>query len=135
MPAKTLELLEWPRLAAHLSTFTQTKLGSLVAQRLVPPDALAESLHLLQQTQEVVELESHVNGSLSFDGIQDIGPSLARVSLQGILNGFELLHIATTLSAARQLRRTVDRFPELVNLNRFRSADVPRTGARDSPLY
>jgi DNA mismatch repair protein MutS2 len=117
MPAKTLELLEWPRLAAHLSTFTQTKLGSLVAQQLVPPDALAESLHLLQQTQEVVELESHVNGSLSFDGIQDIGPSLARVSLQGILNGFELLHIATTLSAARQLRRTVDRFPELVNLN------------------
>jgi DNA mismatch repair protein MutS2 len=117
MPAKTLELLEWPRLAAHLSTFTQTKLGSLVAQQLVPPDALAESLHLLQQTQEVVELESHVNGSLSFDGIQDIGPSLARVSLQGILNGFELLHIATTLSAARQLRRAVDRFPELVNLN------------------
>jgi DNA mismatch repair protein MutS2 len=119
MPAKTLELLEWPRLATHLSTFTQTKLGSLVAQQLVPPDALAESLHLLQQTQEVVELESHVNGSLSFDGIQDIGPSLARVSLQGILNGFELLHIATTLSAARQLRRTVDRFPELVNLNRL----------------
>jgi DNA mismatch repair protein MutS2 len=27
------------------------------------------------------------------------------------------LHIATTLSTARQLRRTVDRFPELVNLN------------------
>jgi DNA mismatch repair protein MutS2 len=119
MPAKTLELLEWPRLAAHLSTFTQTKLGSLVVQRLVPPDALAESLHLLQQTQEVVELESHVNGSLSFDGIQDIGPSLGRVSIQGVLNGFELLHIATTLSAARQLRRMVDRFPELVNLNRL----------------
>ncbi|NJM78124.1 MAG: endonuclease MutS2, partial [Acaryochloridaceae cyanobacterium RU_4_10] len=117
MPAKTLELLEWPRLVQHLSTFTQTKLGSLVAQQWVPPDALAESLHLLQQTQEAIELESHVNGSLKFDGVCDIVPSLARVSIQGVLNGVELLHIATTLAAARQLRRTVDRFPELENLN------------------
>jgi DNA mismatch repair protein MutS2 len=117
MPAKTLELLEWPRLVQHLSTFTQTKLGSLVAQQWVPPDTLAESLHLLQQTQEAIELESYVNGSLNFDGVCDIVPSLARVSIQGVLNGVELLHIATTLAAARQLRRTVDRFPELENLN------------------
>ncbi len=117
MPAKTLELLEWPRLCTHLSTFTQTKLGSLITQQLVPPQSLSQSQQLLSQTQEVVDLESHVNGSLNFDGVQDIGPSLERVILQGVLNGLELLHIATTLSTARQLRRTIDRFPELIHLN------------------
>ena len=116
MPAKTLDLLEWPRLTYHLSTFTMTKLGSLVTQQLTPPQSLLESQRLLTQTQEVVELESRT-GSLSFDGVQDISGSLERAGRHGILSGLELLNIATTLSAARQLRRIVDKFPELVSIN------------------
>jgi DNA mismatch repair protein MutS2 len=116
MPAKTLDLLEWTRLTSHLSTFTMTKLGSLVTQQLTPPQSLRESQRLLQQTQEVVELESRT-GSLSFDGVQDISGSLERAGRGGILSGLELLNIATTLSAARQLRRIVDKFPELVSIN------------------
>jgi DNA mismatch repair protein MutS2 len=117
MPVKTLELLEWPRLTHHLSTFAATKLGSLVTQRLIPPDSLQESQQLLQETQEMVELESQLLSSLSFDGVQDISASLERCVRQGVLSGIELLHIATTLSAARQLRRGIDRFPDLVRLN------------------
>jgi DNA mismatch repair protein MutS2 len=117
MPVKTLELLEWPRLTHHLSTFAATKLGSLVAQRLVPPNSLAESQKLLQQTQEIAELESQLTGSLSFDGVQDIGSALERCVRQGVLSGLELLNIATTLAAARQLRRVVDKYPVLENLN------------------
>jgi DNA mismatch repair protein MutS2 len=116
MPAKTLDLLDWPRLTQHLSTFTMTKLGSLVTQQLTPAQSLKESQRLLQQTQEVVELESRT-GSLSFDGVQDISTSLERAGQRGILSGMELLNIATTLSAARQLRRIVDRFPELISIN------------------
>jgi DNA mismatch repair protein MutS2 len=116
MPAKTLDLLEWTRLTSHLSTFAMTKLGSLVTQQLTPPQSLRESQRLLQQTQEVVELESRT-GSLSFDGVQDISGSLERAGRHGILSGPELLNIATTLSAARQLRRIVDKFPELVSIN------------------
>jgi DNA mismatch repair protein MutS2 len=116
MPAKTLDLLDWPRLTQHLSTFAMTKLGSLVTQQLTPAQSLRESQRLLQQTQEVVELESRT-GSLSFDGVQDISAALERAGRRGILSGMELLSIATTLSAARQLRRIVDRFPELVSIN------------------
>jgi DNA mismatch repair protein MutS2 len=117
MPVKTLELLEWSRLTQHLSTFAATKLGSLVAQRLVPPNSLQESRQLLQQTQEMAELESQLTGSLSFDGVQDIGSSLERSIRRGVLSGLDLLNIATTLAAARQLRRIIDRYPVLVNLN------------------
>lgn len=117
MPVKTLELLEWSRLTHHLSTFAATKLGSLVARRLVPPNSLTESQKLLQQTQEIAELESQLTGSLSFDGVQDIGSSLERCVRQGVLSGLELLNIATTLAAARQLRRVIDKYPVLENLN------------------
>ncbi|HEY9828558.1 MAG TPA: endonuclease MutS2 [Stenomitos sp.] len=118
MPAKTLELLEWPRLTHHLSTFAATKFGSLVAQTLVPPQSRSESERLLQQTQEAIDLEFR-NGSLSFDGVREISPALARARVQGVLSGLELLHIATTLAAARQIRRTVDRFPDLIQLQQL----------------
>ncbi|MEO0407304.1 MAG: endonuclease MutS2 [Cyanobacteria bacterium P01_A01_bin.135] len=105
---ETLELLEWPRLCQHLATFAATKLGAIAARQLVIPDAPAQTQALLNQTREVYELESQLTASLKFAGIQDIGPSLERTERQGILSGQELLDIATTLAAARQLRRTID---------------------------
>ncbi|MDZ7960703.1 MAG: endonuclease MutS2 [Aulosira sp. DedQUE10] len=106
--SETLELLEWNRLCQHLSTFAATKLGAIAARRLKIPDSQAQSTELLEQTKEVYQLESHLSPSLSFEGIQDIGDSLERAELQGILAGDELLAIATTLSGSRNLRRIID---------------------------
>ena len=106
--SETLELLEWSRLCQHLATFAATKLGAIAARHLQPPATQAESLHLLAQTQEVYQLETHLTTALSFEGIQDIGESLERAELQGILSGEELLAIATTLAGVRRLRRTID---------------------------
>ncbi|MEA5575666.1 endonuclease MutS2 [Anabaena sp. UHCC 0451] len=106
--SETLELLEWHRLCQHLSTFAATKLGAMVARALPIPTTQAESTELLAQTKEVYQLESRLTPGLSFEGIQDIGDSLERAELQGILSGQELLAIATTLSGARNLRRLID---------------------------
>ncbi|MDB9491490.1 endonuclease MutS2 [Dolichospermum circinale CS-534/05] len=106
--SETLELLEWPRLCQHLSTFAATKLGSIVARNLPIPETQAESEQLLAQTKEVYELESRLHPGLSFEGIQDIGDSLERAVLQSILPGEELLAIATTLAGVRNLRRVID---------------------------
>ncbi|WP_413171167.1 endonuclease MutS2 [Anabaena azotica] len=106
--SETLELLEWHRLCQHLSTFAATKLGAIVARALPIPTTLEESKELLAQTKEVYQLESRLTPGLSFEGIQDIGDSLERAELQGILSGEELLAIATTLSGARNLRRVID---------------------------
>ncbi|MBE9180814.1 endonuclease MutS2 [Oculatella sp. LEGE 06141] len=111
--SETLELLEWSRLCQHLATFAATKLGSAAAQRLKIPTTIEHSLTLLAQTQEVYELESQLPSGLSFEGVQDIGESLDRAELQGLLGGVELLAIATTLSGARQLRRVIDNQPDL----------------------
>lgn len=105
--SETLDLLEWQRLCQHLSTFAATKLGAIAARHLKIPATQSESEDLLVQTKEVYQLESRSSG-LPFEGIQDIGDSLERAELQGILAGDELLAIATTLSGTRQLRRTIE---------------------------
>jgi DNA mismatch repair protein MutS2 len=105
---ETLDLLEWSRLCQHLATFTSTKLGAIAIRHLKIPTTQAETEQLLAQTQEVYDLESQLTTGLSFEGIDDIGDALERAALSGILSGQELLAIATTLSGARTLRRTID---------------------------
>jgi DNA mismatch repair protein MutS2 len=106
--AETLELLEWARLCQHLSTFAATKLGAWAATHLLPPATQAESLELLAQTQEVYQLEMRLDSGLSFEGVKDIGNSLERAKVGGMLSGTELTDIATTLAGVRRLRRTID---------------------------
>ena len=115
--SETLELLEWPRLCQHLSTFAATKLGAIVARNLPIPETQTESELLLAQTKEVYELESRLHPGLSFEGIQDIGDSLERAALQSILPGEELLAIATTIAGTRNLRRVIDNQENIPVLN------------------
>ena len=114
--AETLELLEWPRLCQHLATFAATKLGVAAALDLPIPATQAHTAELKAQTQEAYQLENRAGGALSFEGIQDIGTSLQRAELQGLLSGEELLAIATTLAGARQLRRIIDSQPDVPTL-------------------
>ncbi|MCC5640597.1 endonuclease MutS2 [Nostoc sp. CHAB 5844] len=106
--AETLELLEWHRLCQHLATFAATKLGAIASTNLQIPTSQSVSEQLLAQTKEVYQLETRLTTGLSFDGIQDIGDSIERAELRGILAGDELLAIATTLAGARNLRRVID---------------------------
>ncbi|MCL1469768.1 endonuclease MutS2 [Argonema antarcticum] len=111
--SETLELLEWPRLCQHLSTFAATKLGAIASRHLQIPPTQDESLTLIAQTKEVYKLETRLTSSWTFDGICDIGDALERAGLQGILSGEELLNIATTLAGTRQLRRVIDNQEDL----------------------
>ncbi|TAD92845.1 MAG: endonuclease MutS2 [Oscillatoriales cyanobacterium] len=114
--SETLELLEWSRLCQHLATFAATKLGVAAALDLQIPESQAETAELLAQTQEAYQLDNRPGGGLAFEGIQDIGTSLQRAELQGLLSGEELLAIATTLAGARQLRRIIDNQPDVPTL-------------------
>ncbi|HIK44629.1 MAG TPA: endonuclease MutS2 [Leptolyngbyaceae cyanobacterium M65_K2018_010] len=107
---ETLNLLEWPRLCQHLSTFAATKLGVRAAQELRLPTTQAESEALLAQTREAYGLEQQARG-LNFGGIRDISMALERAYHGGMLSGQELLDLATTLKGARQLRRTIEAPP------------------------
>ncbi|GAB4538010.1 MAG: endonuclease MutS2 [Pleurocapsa sp.] len=105
---ETLDLLEWHRLCQHLSTFASTKLGAVAARHLKLPATQTESQQLLAQTQEIYNLEQELDAGWSFKGIEDIGESLERVNIGGILTAKELLDLATTLAGMRRLRRVID---------------------------
>ncbi|HEY9887534.1 MAG TPA: hypothetical protein V6D02_03985, partial [Candidatus Obscuribacterales bacterium] len=122
--SETLSLLEWSRLGQHLSTFAATKLGAIAARQLALPTHQAHSERLLAETQEATLLEQKPPG-LKFAGIQDIGDALERAQRQGLLQGDELLNIATTLAGARQLRRAIDS---------FEAEELPTLSALVAPL-
>ena len=106
--SETLELLEWQRLCGHLSTFAATKLGAIASRQLKIPSTKEESCQLLCQTEEIYNLEAGIDSGWTFTGIEDIGASLERAELGGMLSGEELLAIATTLAGVRRLRRVID---------------------------
>ncbi|NET48129.1 MAG: endonuclease MutS2 [Merismopedia sp. SIO2A8] len=106
--SETLELLEWSRLCQQLSTFAATKLGAIAARNIKIPTSQEESMTLLAQTREMVQLETTLATGLKFDGLEDIWEPLERAERKGILSGDQLLNVATTFAAARLLRRTID---------------------------
>jgi DNA mismatch repair protein MutS2 len=110
--AETLELLEWPRLAAHLASFASTDAGGRHCRALTLPADLAASQRLLAETTELLGLDGLVEGGLSFLGAVDISPTVALCAKGGCAGGEQLLALAGTLAAARRLRRQIDD-PEL----------------------
>jgi DNA mismatch repair protein MutS2 len=108
----TLELLEWPRLAAHLAGFASTAAGRRQCAGLVLPDHPAESRRLLLETTELLALDGLCEGGLSLQGAGDIAATVALCAKGGCGGGEELLAVASTLATARRVRRQIED-PEL----------------------
>jgi len=106
--AETLELLEWPRLAQQLASFASTRAGSRHCSALVPPLDFGESQRRLAETTELLGLDGLTEGGLSFNGAADIGATVSLCAKGGVAPGEDLLAVATTLAAARRLRRQIE---------------------------
>ena len=106
--AETLELLEWPRLAQQLASFASTRAGARHCSALVPPLSFGESQRRLAETTELLGLDGLTEGGLSFSGAADIGATVSLCAKGGVAPGEDLLAVATTLAAARRLRRQIE---------------------------
>ena len=106
--AEALELLEWPRLCGQVASFAATASGKRHCQSLPLGGSAAESQELLAETSELLALDGLLEGGLSFQGVADLGHTLALCAKGGPAGGEDLLAVATTLAAARRLRRQID---------------------------
>ena len=97
---ETLELLEWPRLCQHLSSFASTCQGRRHCRLGSLPDTLPESITLQARTLEMASLDGLLDGGISFRGVGDLEMTLLRCSKGGVASGEELLTVADTLGAA-----------------------------------
>jgi DNA mismatch repair protein MutS2 len=106
--AEALDLLEWPRLAGHVAGFASTAAGERLCAALPLPASCAESRALLAETTELLGLDGVLEGGLSFRGVADIAATVLRCAKGGTAGGEALLDVATTLAAARRLRRQIE---------------------------
>lgn len=106
--AEALDLLEWPRLAGHVASFASTAAGERHCAALPLPPSCAESRALLAETTELLGLDGVLEGGLSFRGVADIAATVLRCAKGGTAGGEALLDVATTLAAARRLRRQIE---------------------------
>ncbi|GAB0497833.1 hypothetical protein MMPV_009170 [Pyropia vietnamensis] len=67
----------------------------------------ADSEQLLAETREAYTLEFRLARPLVFSGVVDAAPAVAAAARGFVLSGKELVGVATTLAAARRLRRQV----------------------------
>jgi len=106
--AEALDLLEWPRLAGHVAGFASTAAGERRCAALPLPASCSESRELLAETTELLGLDGVLEGGLSFRGVADIAATVLRCAKGGTAGGEALLDVATTLAAARRLRRQIE---------------------------
>jgi DNA mismatch repair protein MutS2 len=147
--AEALELLEWPRLCSQVASFALTTSGRRFCQALPLAATPAESQELLGETTELLALDGLTEGGLSFQGVADLSSTVALCSKGGTAGGEALLEVATTLAAARRLRRQIDEptlrpittalidslrtFPELEQRLQFCLEEGGRVADRASP--
>ena len=97
---ETLELLEWPRLCQHFSTFASTPQGRQHCLKGQLPADLETTLTLQARSMELASLDGLLDGGLSFQGVYDLEMVVLRCSKGGTASGEELLSVAHTLAAA-----------------------------------
>ncbi len=146
---EALELLEWPRLCGQVASFAATVAGKRHCQALPLGATAAESQELLAETTELLVLDGLLEGGLSFQGVADLSYTAALCCKGGTAGGEALLEVATTLAAARRLRRQIDEpalrpittalvdslrtFPELEQRLQFCLEEGGRVADRASP--
>jgi len=103
MDDRTLKVLEFDKILKKLSSLCASELGREMVSEVRPAVNLNEVQSLLKET---TDAEGFIlrKGSPPLGGFHDIRPSLKRVELSATLTPGELLRIADTLRAARNLK-------------------------------
>ncbi|MBY9080508.1 endonuclease MutS2 [Paenibacillus sp. HN-1] len=106
MDDKILHTLEYRKILNKLVQYTQTPMGTLMAESLKPSGDFEAVKLLLQATDEASTVD-RLKGIPSFGGITDIKPALKRASIGGMLGTHELLAVGNTIHGGRRIKRFI----------------------------
>jgi len=119
MYAKHLSTLEFPRVLAHLATYTSFSAGEKKANALTPSTNPQEIRHRLETTTEARTLLD-AKPDTTLGGAHDVRPAVRAAQRGATLSPPEMLDVRDTLVAARTLHRTLnrlkDQFPRLADI-------------------
>ena len=116
---ESISLLEWDNLKIQISSFASTKMGENAILDFEIPTEYEISRRLLQETIEINELENNLDKLISFSGVFDISKNIEICSKGGVINSSELLEIAETISAAKDLKKILLDFEQRPFISSF----------------
>ena len=111
MNLRTLRVIEYNKIVEMLTTFASSPMAKRKCQRIKPRKDLAMIETLQQETRDALR-RLNTQGNLSFAGLKDIGASLKRLEVEGILTTAELLDVASIQSDNQSLKNFDSRVKE-----------------------
>ena len=116
---ESISLLEWDKLKTHLSSFASTQMGKKSILDFKIPSEFDISRRLLNETIEIGELENILDKPISFSDVFDIARNIEICSKGGVIGAPDLLAIAETIAAARQLKKILLDFEKRPYISSF----------------
>ena len=110
MDAKTLHVLEFPKILTRLANFCDFSASADLARALQPTPDFEEALVRLAETSEARTLL--VTSDLTIGGAHDIREQVDLAAHGGVLDPKELLDVQSTLVSMRNLHRFFDKHAE-----------------------
>lgn len=119
MDAKSIHVLELPKILERLRQHTSFSAGAALALELEPTADLPEARRRQQETTEARKLLA-VKTDVTIGGARDVRPHAQTAARAGVLTPGEMLDLKNTLIAGRTLARILsklaDQFPRLARL-------------------
>ncbi len=107
MNLRTLRLLEYNKIVSMLTTYAASPMAKRKCEKLKPRRELSVITALQQETRDALN-RLYRQGTISFGGLKDIGASIKRLDVEGVLTAKELLDIASVLDTALTAKKYGD---------------------------
>ncbi|MCU9614146.1 endonuclease MutS2 [Caldibacillus lycopersici] len=104
MNEKALHTLEFNKVKTQLIKHAASALGKELAERLIPSTDFEEIVRLQKETDEAANV-LRLKGHVPLGGIFNIIPAVKRAEIGGMLHIGELVEIASTIRASRQIKK------------------------------
>ncbi|WP_174729676.1 endonuclease MutS2 [Mesobacillus harenae] len=107
MQERVLKILEFDKVKSQLLEHVSSPLGREKGVNLLPSADLDEVIRLQEETDEAVNV-LRIKGNVPLSGIYDIRAHLKRAVIGGMLSPQELVQVASTVHAGRQIRKFIE---------------------------
>ena len=111
MQERTLKVLEFTKVRDQLIEHAASSLGIDKLKRLVPSTDFEEVVKLQAETDEASSV-LRIKGNVPLSGIHDIRAHIKRSVIGGVLSSHELIQVASTIHASRQMKRFIENIAE-----------------------
>ncbi len=111
MQQKVLKVLEFEKVKAQLLEHVSSSLGRELAEKLIPSTDFEEVVQSQEETDEAAKV-FRIKANIPLGGIFDIRPHVKRAVIGGMLSSHELMQVASTVHASRQIKRFIEEFSE-----------------------